>query len=227
MGREISRHMGGIRGRANGDDSLCLRDVVRGGQHRRSAKTMPDENIDGHQRFTQVGCRRKQILHIRGEIRVREFALAHAEAREIETENREPALGKLACDPCRREQVFRAGEAVREQRKRARLSFRIIEPGRKRRALRAWKCYFLRTGSHVYNRFTSQIYFSLYGFTASLARGPDRRRETNHEESGCPCLTRRACRGQCLRSGSCRMAGQRLRLLSCPALAWPDCLLGL
>ncbi len=227
MGLKASRHMRSVRRRADGRDRFRLRYVVRGSQNRRAAKAVPDENINRHQRLTQVGGSGDQILNVGGEVRIREFALAHAEAREIEAQDGEPALSEFARDPGRGKNIFRAGEAVREKRERARLSFRVVEPCRERRALRPWKSYFLRTRSHVYNRFTPQIYFSSYGLTADLARGPDRRRETNHEESGCSCLTRRACRGQRLCSGRWRAMVERLRFLSCPALAWADCLLGL
>ncbi len=101
LGSEVARHMRGIRGRADGCDSLRLRNVACGGQHRRAAKAMPDENIDGHQGFAKVLGRGKQILHVGGKVRIREFALAHAEAREIEAEDGKSALGEFARDPRR------------------------------------------------------------------------------------------------------------------------------
>jgi hypothetical protein len=68
-----------------------------------------------------------EIGHVRGEVGPREVALAFAEAREVEAEDGEPAIGQGARDVPRGAQVLRAREAVGEERVPAELAPRPLE----------------------------------------------------------------------------------------------------
>ena len=59
---------------------------------------------------------------------VGEFALARAQPGEVEAEHGEAAIRQLAGDARGREDVFRAGEAVREQGAGARLTPGQVQP---------------------------------------------------------------------------------------------------
>src|SRR5262249_23560738 len=69
-----------------------------------------------------------QVLHIRGEVRIGEIALASAEPGEVEAQYRDAARRERLGDAFGREIVFPAGEAVCKERKGGRLANRPFEP---------------------------------------------------------------------------------------------------
>jgi hypothetical protein len=73
---------------------------------------------------------RYALAHIRCERRIREIALALAEAGEVEAQHRDARRVQAAADRGGRFKVFATGKTVRKQRKCARRSLRQIESRR-------------------------------------------------------------------------------------------------
>ena len=93
-----------------------------------------------------------QILDVRGEMRVGEFALAHPESGEIEAHHRDAGLGQPLGDALGGEVVLAAGEAMRKQRVGDGLAQRQVDQGRELLASAVGKIETL--GAHGLPRFS-------------------------------------------------------------------------
>ena len=84
------------------DDRARLGDAVRGGEHRGAAEAVANQDRRRGQRFPQMIRGGDEIVHIGGERRVGELALAHAEPGEIETQHGNAVELQPLRDPPRR-----------------------------------------------------------------------------------------------------------------------------
>ena len=106
-----------------------LRQVRDSRQHGGATKRVADQQLGGTIMVRQVGSGPTEILHVRGEVAVRELAARRAEPREVEPQHGDAPHGQLGREPLRGENVFRAGEAMGEDRVCTHGSGREIEPG--------------------------------------------------------------------------------------------------
>ncbi len=113
--------------RRNRRDRARFRHLRRGGQHRRAAEAVADQDRGRLIHLAQVIRGRDQIGDVGGKRRVGELALARAEPGEIETQHRDAARRQCLRDALCRQIVLAAGEAVREQRERDRLTRGLVE----------------------------------------------------------------------------------------------------
>ena len=104
-----------------------LGDAVRGSEHRGAAETVTDQDRRRRQRLPQMIGGSDQIVDIRGESGVGELAFAGAEPGEIETQHGDAVKLQALGDVVRRPVVLAAGEAMREQRDRARRAIGPVE----------------------------------------------------------------------------------------------------
>ena len=131
-------------------------------QHRRAAEAVADQDRGRLKHLAQVVRGRHQIGDVGRKRRVGELAFARAEPGEIEAQHRDAARRQPFGDALRRQHVLAAGEAVREQRERDRLSGRAVEQrgqlfaarigkieafGRHRVLPIAWRCSAAAAGS--------------------------------------------------------------------------------
>jgi hypothetical protein len=130
IGGEIMRDMGCRGWRTDRDDARRFRHVRRRGKHRRPAQAMADQQRRRGVILSQIiGCRDK-ILNVGREIGSSRSHLAAADPGEVEPQHCNTPSGKSIGDSRCRKGVLATGEAVREQRKRARLD-RQIKTSRK------------------------------------------------------------------------------------------------
>ncbi len=113
---EQMRDMGGIGGRGNGDDRLCVGDLPGSGEDRRPAKTVPDQDRRRLTRLPQMVGGEDEIGDVRRERRIGEIAFAGAEPGEVEPQHGNAARRQRRRDAPRRQHVLAAGEAMRKQR---------------------------------------------------------------------------------------------------------------
>ena len=86
-------------------------------------------------RFAQMIGGGDQVLDVRGEMRVGEFAFAHAQPGEIEAHHRDAGFGQPFGDALGGEIVLAAGEAMRKQRVSRGLAERQVDERRELFAL--------------------------------------------------------------------------------------------
>ncbi len=122
-----TRDMRRIAGRGDRHHGACVRNAMRGGQHCGAAERVADQDRRWPLRLAQVIGSGDQILHVRREMRVGEFALAGAESGEIEAEHGDALLGQSFGDAFGGEVILPAGEAMREQRIGRRLAERLVQ----------------------------------------------------------------------------------------------------
>ncbi len=138
VGDAVAEQAGDVRRiarRADRHHGARLGDAVRGGEHRGAAEAVADQDRGRVQRAAQMIRRGNEIVDIRRERGVGELALAGAEAGEIEAQHGDAVHLQAVGDAARRPVVLAAGEAVREQRHRARLAVRPVEQRRELLAL--------------------------------------------------------------------------------------------
>jgi len=104
--------------------SPCTLDPVSGLQDGGSAQGVPDENARGLVMLSEVVGRLDEIVDIRGEIGVGKVAFALPQPREVEPQhgNVLPIQGATNAPHC--PQIFRAGEAMGEEREGIRCALR-------------------------------------------------------------------------------------------------------
>ena len=122
-----------IEGRGNRHHRPRLGDAMRGGEHRRAAEAMSDQDRWRGERAAQMVGGRDQIVDVRRKRRVGELAFTCAQAGEIEPQRRNAALLQPIGDVAGCPIVLAASKAVREQRDRA-----ISVSGRSSRAASVW-----------------------------------------------------------------------------------------
>ena len=128
---EQAGDMGGIGGRGDGDDGLGVRNLPGGGEDRRAAEAVADQDRRRLSGFAQMIGGAHEIGDVGGKGRVGEIAFAGAEPREIEPQHRDALCGQRHRDALGRQHVLAAGEAMREQRIGERLALGQVERGRK------------------------------------------------------------------------------------------------
>ena len=103
-----------IERRSDGHDRTRFGDAMRRGEHRRAAEAVADQNRRCGDLYPQVIGSGNEIIDIRGESGVGEFAFTAAEPGEIETQYRDTVRSETARNQARRLVVFAAGKAMRE-----------------------------------------------------------------------------------------------------------------
>ena len=136
---EQVRDVAGIAGRGDRHHRPRLRDRIGGRQHRGAAEAVPDQQRRRLPRLAQVVGGGNEIVDVRRERGVGEFAFARADAGEVEAQDRDAERRQRIGDALRRHHVLAAGEAVREQRIGARRAGRQVEHGGELLALRVGK----------------------------------------------------------------------------------------
>ena len=124
---EQAGHVGGIAGRGDRHHRACLRHLGGGGEHRRAAEAVADEDRGRAGAPAQFVRGRHQIGDVGGKAGVGEFALARAEAGEVEAQHRDAERGQAIGDALGGPGVLAAGKAVRKERVSARLLRRTVE----------------------------------------------------------------------------------------------------
>jgi len=112
---EKMRDMGGIGWRRDGDDRPGVMDSLRGGQDRRAAEAVADQDRRALAGLSQVIGSQHQIVDVRRERRVGKIAPAGAEPGEVEAQHANAFFRQLTRDAAGRQPVLAAGEAMREQ----------------------------------------------------------------------------------------------------------------
>ena len=116
---EVREHMTDVGGRSDGDDRLRLGNGGCRGQHGSTPKRVADQ--DGRRGVIVaqvVGCA-DEILDVGGKVGIRELSLRRSKAGEIEAQHAEAVRRQGGGDTPRGQDVFGAGEAMREKHKRA------------------------------------------------------------------------------------------------------------
>jgi hypothetical protein len=106
--------------RANGDHRLAFRHRARRREHRGTAQAVTNEERRRPVRRAQVRGGGEQVGDVGGKVGVGELAFARAEAGEIKAQAGDATRCQLLRDARGSEDVFAAGEAVREERVRRR-----------------------------------------------------------------------------------------------------------
>src|SRR6185312_5273733 len=127
---EQARDMRGVRWRGDGDDGFRFRNLAGGGEDRRTAKAVADQDRGGLPRRPQTTGGADEIGDVGGEGRVGEIALARAEPGEVEAQRRDAPARQRDRNAPRRQHILPAGEAMRKQRVGRGLAVRKIKRGR-------------------------------------------------------------------------------------------------
>ena len=127
---EQAGHVRRIAGRRDGDHRARIGDAMCGGQHRRPAEAVTDQNCRSAVFRPQEIRGGDQVIDVRGKMRIGEIAFAGAEPGEIEAQHADATHRQPLGNALGREVIFAAGEAVREQSKGCRLAQRQIEQRR-------------------------------------------------------------------------------------------------
>jgi hypothetical protein len=125
----------GVARRADRHHRLAFGNLAGRAQHRGTAQAVADQDRGRHVGLTQVRGGGDKVGNVGREIRIGELAFARAKAGEVEAQRGDAVGGELLGDAARRKDVLAAGEAMGEQRKRARVgrhveTSRQIAPGR-------------------------------------------------------------------------------------------------
>ena len=113
--------------RGDGDHGARLGDAMRGREHGAAAEAVADQDRRRAVHLAQMIGGGDQVVDVRGEMRVGEFAFAAAEAGEIEAQHGDAVDRQPLGDALGGEIVLAAGEAMREQREGRRLAERQVE----------------------------------------------------------------------------------------------------
>ena len=124
---EQAGHVGGIAGRGDRHHRARLRHFGGGGEHRRAAEAVADEDGGRTGAAAQLVGGRDQIGDVGGKGGVGEFALARTEAGEVEAQHGDAERGQAFGDALGGPDVLAAGKAVRKQRVGARLLVGAVE----------------------------------------------------------------------------------------------------
>ena len=92
-----------------------LGDTMGRRQHRRAPQAVADQDLRSPQALAHEVGRRHQVVEVGGEVGGGEIALALPQPGEVEAQHRDPLVDQRRADAAERLEVFRAGEAVREQ----------------------------------------------------------------------------------------------------------------
>jgi len=117
-----------VAGRADGDDGGDLGDAFGGGEHGGAAEGVPDQQLGSAPPFPEVVGGGDQVLDRRAEGGVGELARGLAQTGQVEAEHTDAPAGQAAGDPGGGVAVLAAGEAVREQRDRCRVTVGEVQP---------------------------------------------------------------------------------------------------
>jgi hypothetical protein len=121
------QHVSDIGWRADGDHGLGLGNAVRRSEHGSATQRMPDENCGSVKMGAQMVCSEHQVLYIGGEIGALKLSLGGSEPREVEPQHRNSERGQLGGNAAGRNDVLRAGKAMREQRVSADIAGRQVQ----------------------------------------------------------------------------------------------------
>ncbi len=124
---EKRAHVAWVARRADRHDGPCLGDVRSRGEDGGSAQAVTDQEQRGRVLPAQELHRRNEVRDVGGEIRVHELALARAETREIEAQDREAPAHELPGHAGGGGAVLGAGETVGEEARGARRDRRTVE----------------------------------------------------------------------------------------------------
>ena len=149
IGGEIVHHMGRIGRRADGGDRLHFRDVASGGQHRRAAQRMADQDGGCFTVRPHPVHRAHQIGDVGGKVGRGEIAVGMAKAGEIKAQRGDAVRRQFRRDALGGKDILRTGEAMGEQGAGARRAGRTVKAGGKLRARSAGERYAVGGDGHA------------------------------------------------------------------------------
>ena len=123
--------VGGIGGGGDRHDGLGIRNPPGGGEDRRTAEAVPDQDRGRAPCLAQMISGAHEIGHVRREGRVGEIAFAGSEPREVKPQHRNPLCGQRRRDALRRQHILAAGKTMGKQRIGTDRSIRRIQRGGK------------------------------------------------------------------------------------------------
>jgi hypothetical protein len=121
--------MGGIRGGCDRDDGCRVRNLPGGGENRRAAEAVADQDRRRFPCVAQMVGGPYQVGDVRGKRRIGEIAFAGTEPRKVEPQHRDAFCRKRDRNPLRREHVLAARKTMREQRIGNRFALGQVERG--------------------------------------------------------------------------------------------------